>query len=85
MTRRSWLGLGGLAAVAAAVWQAFPRLGRRAQALYWSATMGRGEGALKPGDVAPDLELQYKGSPQTVKLSSFRGQRPVALVFGSYT
>lgn len=85
MTRRSWIGLGGLSALAAAGWYAFPQLGRRAQALYWSATMGRGEGDLQPGDEAPDFELQYRESPQTVKLSAFRGDRPVALVFGSYT
>ncbi len=85
MKRRTWLGLASVAALSAAGWAAFPRLTRRAQAMFWSATMGRGEGDLKPGDVAPDFELQYKASPQTVKLSSFRGERPVALVFGSYT
>lgn len=85
MKRRVLLGLGAVGALGAAVYAAFPRLGRRAQAMYWSATMGRGDGDLKPGDVAPDFELQYRGSPQTVKLSTFRGDRPVALVFGSYT
>ena len=85
MRRRTWLGLGSLAALGAAGWFSFPRLGRRAQAMFWSATMGRGDGDLKLGDDAPDFELQYKGSPEKVKLSSFRGERPVALVFGSYT
>lgn len=85
MKRRTWLGLGLAGALGAIGYAAFPRLGRRAQALYWSKTMGRGEGKLQPGDLAPDFELQYRGSPQTVKLSSFRGERPVALVFGSYT
>ncbi len=47
------------------------------------------EGASKlpmVGELAPDFELPMlgvKGKP--VKLSSFRGDRPVALIFGSYT
>ncbi|MEM1246699.1 MAG: hypothetical protein AAGK22_10010 [Acidobacteriota bacterium] len=39
----------------------------------------------KVGDLAPDFALQDASGTQTVKLSSFRGERPVALVFGSYT
>ncbi|GAB4149047.1 MAG: hypothetical protein Fur0037_17380 [Planctomycetota bacterium] len=38
------------------------------------------------GDPAPDFELPMLGMmDQKVKLSSFRGKRPVALIFGSYT
>jgi len=38
------------------------------------------------GEAAPDFELPYaKDESQTVRLSSFTGKRPVALVFGSYT
>ena len=37
------------------------------------------------GVPAPDFNLKLKGSEHRVRLSSFRGQRPVALVFGSYT
>ncbi len=38
------------------------------------------------GDPAPDFELPVLGDrAQTVRLSDFRGQRPVALIFGSYT
>ena len=37
------------------------------------------------GDEAPDFELPLLGSPARVRLSSFRGTRPVALIFGSYT
>jgi hypothetical protein len=47
--------------------------------------MGRGEGSLKAGDLAPDFQLRKSKSEQTVRLSSFRGKRPVALLFGSYT
>ena len=37
------------------------------------------------GDVAPDFELQDTQGENPVRLSLFRGQRPVALVFGSFT
>jgi peroxiredoxin len=43
------------------------------------------QGTLKVGDLAPDFELTVRGGEQKVRLSSFRGRRPVALVFGSYT
>ena len=39
----------------------------------------------KVGDLAPDFELQDPTGQTAVRLSSFRGKRPVALVFGSYT
>ena len=42
---------------------------------------------LAPGDPAFDFELPLLDSSEgeTVQLSSFAGERPVALVFGSYT
>jgi len=46
---------------------------------------GQREGTLKVGDLAPDFDLKPLDGKATVKLSSFRGQKPVALVFGSYT
>ena len=45
----------------------------------------RGEGKLKPGDAAPDLNLKKRESDQRVRLSDFKGNKPVALIFGSYT
>jgi len=42
-------------------------------------------GSLKPGDIAPDFRLPTLDHKDTVQLSSFRGTRPVVLVFGSYT
>jgi hypothetical protein len=39
----------------------------------------------KVGDMAPDFELQDPAGEVRVRLSDFRGKRPVALVFGSYT
>ena len=37
------------------------------------------------GQVPPEINLKLMGSEERVRVSSFRGQRPVALVFGSYT
>ena len=41
--------------------------------------------APKPGDMAPDFELRDANGENPVRLSDFRGRKPVALVFGSYT
>jgi hypothetical protein len=56
------------------------------------------EGALKAGDPAPDFALKRLLSdaekeaagkdapkPKPVRLSDFKGKRPVVLIFGSYT
>jgi len=37
------------------------------------------------GTTAPDFELPKLGSVERVRLSAFREQKPVALIFGSYT
>jgi hypothetical protein len=41
--------------------------------------------APKAGDVAPDFELRDLHGENPVRLSSFHGCKPVALVFGSFT
>ncbi|MBI3040433.1 MAG: redoxin domain-containing protein [Chloroflexi bacterium] len=41
--------------------------------------------APKEGDIAPDFELYDVNGENPVRLSDFRGQKPVALIFGSYT
>lgn len=41
--------------------------------------------APKAGDMAPDFTLQNIAGTETITLSNFRGQKPVALIFGSYT
>ena len=41
--------------------------------------------ALKAGDAAPDFKLPTLDKSAQVELASFRGQKPVVLVFGSYT
>ena len=42
-------------------------------------------GSLSTGDLAPDFTLDTYNHSDRVTLSSHRGQRPVVLVFGSYT
>jgi peroxiredoxin len=42
-------------------------------------------GAPKVGDTAPDFELSDSGGENPVRLSDYRGKRPVALIFGSFT
>ena len=41
--------------------------------------------APKVGDMAPDFELRDATDSNPVRLSDFRGEKPVALVFGSFT
>ena len=41
--------------------------------------------APKAGDLAPDFTLFDVTGTESVTLSDFRGTKPVALVFGSYT
>jgi hypothetical protein len=42
-------------------------------------------GTLQPGDPAPEFSLPTIDKSRRVTLSEFRGRKPVALVFGSYT
>ncbi len=59
-----------------AVWAALP-----ARHMWlWART-----GPLEEGDMAPDFTLSTNTHDGRVTLSSHRGQRPVVLVFGSYT
>jgi peroxiredoxin len=41
--------------------------------------------APRVGDVAPDFELRDSNGENPVRLSDFKGKKPVALIFGSYT
>ena len=47
--------------------------------------MGRDEMGPAVGEEAPDFFLKRLGSEERVRLSGYRGVRPVALAFGSYT
>jgi hypothetical protein len=40
--------------------------------------------APKAGDMAPDFELRDVKGEKPVRLSDFRGRKPVALVFGRF-
>ncbi|MCD6425158.1 MAG: redoxin domain-containing protein [Anaerolineales bacterium] len=42
-------------------------------------------GAPRIGDSAPDFELRDIQGENPIRLSSFRGHKPVALIFGSFT
>ena len=42
-------------------------------------------GHIGPGDSAPDFDLETLDKSTRVRLSSFRGRKPVVLIFGSYT
>jgi hypothetical protein len=48
----------------------------------WNVARG---GTVHPGDPAPDFRLPMLDHSGYVQLSSFKGSRPVVLVFGSYT
>ena len=55
--------------------------------LLASVTWHKKYGPLAPkeGNVAPDFERRDANGENAVRLSQFRGQRPVALAFGSFT
>jgi hypothetical protein len=46
---------------------------------------GRGQGRLAVGQMAPNFTSKKRHSSDSVTLSSFRGHKPVALIFGSFT
>lgn len=48
----------------------------------WLSARG---GTLSVGDQAPDFRLRTLDKTAEVSLSSFRGSKPVVLIFGSYT
>lgn len=41
--------------------------------------------APKAGDMAVDFELRDNNGENPVRLSDFKGKKPVALIFGSFT
>ena len=49
------------------------------------AVIARDEMGPAVGETPPDFFLKRMGTDEMVRLSSFSGERPVALVFGSYT
>ncbi len=83
------------AALAAAMLQPPPRFGQIMRhaplAIVWGVLpakpiwMWARRGSIAVGDRAPDFTLPTQDGRTEVTLSSWRGQRPVVLVFGSYT
>jgi hypothetical protein len=55
----------------------------RSDELGWQLAADRE--APKVGELAPDFSLEDPSGRTEVRLSDFRGKRPVALMFGSYT
>lgn len=53
--------------------------------LALEAVVARDEMGPQVGAYPPDFSLKRLDADTRVRLSSFRGKRPVALVFGSYT
>ena len=51
--------------------------------IRWHRRYGRE--APKGGDLAHDFELRDASGQKPVRLSDFRGNRPVVLIFGSFT
>ena len=49
------------------------------------AVVARDEMGPHVGEAPPDFNLKRMGSDERVRLSSFQGRRPVAVIFGSYT
>ncbi len=83
MSRRFALPLALLAACAASLPAQTPR---KERPLRPAQRIRAEEGTLRVGDPAPDFTLRVLGdNKKTVALSSFRGKRPVYLVFASYT
>ncbi len=70
------------ALLAAGSMEAQTQAARRAEELK---KFGRGEGRLRPGDAAPEFRLKQLHADTEVALAGFHGQKPVALVFGSFT
>lgn len=55
----------------------------RREARAWQARYDKN--APRVGDIAPDFELGDVNGENPVRLSDFRGERPVGLIFGSFT
>jgi hypothetical protein len=80
--KRILLGIGllALAAAAFAIWRFGPR-----NVIGMLRYDQRQEGSLKVGDRAPDVVLLAPDGKTPVHLSEFIGDRPLVLVFGSFT
>ena len=77
-----------LAVISIVVWRAVAVFGPQsptvpASVAYWGDVYRRGE--LKVGETAPDFCLSVPDGKREVRLSDLRANRPVVLIFGSFT
>jgi hypothetical protein len=82
MKKIHWIGAGGIVLLSGillvtGVFAQERERGRRGMSME--------DDAPKRGDVAPDFTLKTADGKGEVALASFRGKRPVVLIFGSYT
>ena len=80
----AWLILVGLALYTPTGWAQRSGGGPKGGGRSGMGGGGPQDGSLKAGDQAPDFTLKDPDGKE-VKLSSFQGQKPVFLAFGSYT
>jgi hypothetical protein len=85
MKTRKWLKLAGAVVAIAALgaWGYYEAM-KRAWIRYNEYDI-RSEGSLTVGDLAPDLELAKTDGSGTQKISELYREKPLVLVFGSYT
>jgi len=85
MKKRKWLQVAGAVIVIAAIgaWGYYEAL-KRAWIRYNEYDI-RSEGSLAVGDLAPDLELASADGSGPKKISDLYREKPLVLVFGSYT
>jgi acetyl esterase/lipase len=62
-----------------------PLKGRGDEIITPPARGERSPDTLKSGDLAPEFTLKDLAGQQEITLSSFRGKKPVVLIFGSFT
>ena len=85
MKKRRWLKVAGAVIVIAAIgaWGYYEAM-KRAWIRYNEYDI-RSEGSLAVGDLAPDLELASADGSGPKKISDLYREKPLVLVFGSYT
>jgi hypothetical protein len=85
LKKRTWLKLAIAAVAIAAIgaWGYYEAM-KRAWIRYNEYDI-RSEGSLAVGDLAPDLELASADGSGPKRISDLYRERPLVLVFGSYT
>ena len=84
-SNRIFLCLGLTAAFLLVATTAQAQRGRRAMRAQRPGMMSMEQGALQVGDMAPTFTLKSLDGESETALASFRGVKPVVLLFGSYT